>query len=162
LTRFHTLKREQWLPRPLEDVFAFFSDAGNLGQITPSWLGFQIFTPGSIRMAAGTRIRYRLTWHGIPMNWTTEIRRWDPPTGFVDAQLQGPYQLWHHIHRFESHRGGTRMTDIVRYRLPLGIIGGAVHSLHVRRDIEKIFDYRFERINELFAGNALAEANLKA
>jgi ligand-binding SRPBCC domain-containing protein len=158
LTRFHTLKREQWLSRPLEEVFAFFSDARNLGEITPSWLAFRILAPSSIRIAAGARIRYRLSWHGVPMNWTTEIRKWDPPYGFVDVQLQGPYQLWHHTHRFESHSGGTRMTDIVRYRLPLGMIGGAVHSLKVWRDIGKIFDYRFKRISEPFAVDALAEA----
>jgi hypothetical protein len=159
LTRFHTLKREQWLPRPLEEVFAFFSDARNLGEITPGWLGFHILTPSSIPIAAGAEIRYRLSWHGVPMNWTTQIRRWEPPYGFVDVQSRGPYQLWHHTHRFESHRGGTRMTDVVRYRLPFGIIGRAVHSLKVRRDIGKIFDYRLQRINELFSGKALAEAN---
>jgi len=54
------------------------------------------------------------------------------------------------------------MTDVVRYRLPFGIIGRAVHSLKVRRDIGKIFDYRFKRIDELFAGHARAEENLKA
>ncbi len=159
LTGFHTLRREQWLPRPLEEVFAFFSDAKNLGAITPPWLGFRILTPGQIRIAAGTRIRYRLSWHGVPINWTTEIRRWDPPYRFVDVQLQGPYQLWHHTHCFESHRGGTRMTDVVRYRLPLGVIGRAVHSLRVRRDVGEIFDYRLHRINGLFAGSALAEAD---
>jgi uncharacterized protein len=110
-------------------------------------------------MAAGARIRYRLSWHGVPMNWTTEIRQWNPPYGFVDVQSRGPYQLWHHTHRFESHSGGTRMTDVVRYRLPFGIIGRAVHSLKVLRDIGKIFDYRFQRINKLFAGKALAEAD---
>jgi len=33
-----------------------------------------------------------------------------------------------------------------------------VHALAVGRDIEQIFDYRFRRINELFAGAGLAEA----
>ena len=51
------------------------------------------------------------------------------------------------------------MTDVVRYRLPFGIIGRAVHSLRVRRDVGRIFDYRLQRINELFAGNALAGVN---
>ena len=76
----------------------------------------------------------------------------------MDVQLSGPYQLWHHTHRFEAHNGGTRMTDLVRYRLPFGLIGRAVHALAVGRDIEQIFDYRFRRINELFAGAGLAEA----
>jgi len=157
LTRFHTLRRQQRMPRPIDEVFAFFSDARNLEEITPPWLGFRILTPGPIRIAEGTRIRYRLRLHGIPLGWTTEIRQWRPPVRFVDVQLEGPYGLWHHTHRFEPRDGGTLMTDVVRYRLPLGIIGRAVHRLKVRRDVERIFDYRFRRIQEFFDG-ALTEA----
>jgi hypothetical protein len=51
---------------------------------------------------------------GVLTRQTSQLKRWDPATGFVDAQLQGPYQLWQHTHRVESHRGGTRMTDVVR------------------------------------------------
>lgn len=154
---FHTLRREQWLPRPLDEVFPFFSDARNLAELTPPWLGFRILTTGPILIAAGTRIRYRLAWRGLPVPWTTQIRRWDPPFRFIDVQLSGPYKLWHHTHRFETCDGGTRMTDVVRYRLPFGLIGRAVHALKVRRDVEKIFDYRFKRIKELFAGAAVEE-----
>ncbi len=158
--KFHTLRREQWFPTPVEEVFAFFSEAANLGVITPPWLAFRILTPPPARISEGVKIRYRIVWHGVPMPWTTVIRRWDPPSGFVDVQLQGPYRLWHHTHRFEPSDGGTRMKDIVRYRLPLGIIGRAAHFLKVRRDIEKIFDYRFQRINELFGGKAPLEKRL--
>jgi hypothetical protein len=137
------------MPRPVDEVFAFFSDARNLEEITPPWLGFRILTPGPIRIAAGTRIRYRLSLHGIPLGWTTEIRQWLPPFRFVDVQLRGPYRLWHHTHRLEPKDGGTLMTDVVRYRLPFGIIGRAVHFLKVRRDVERIFDYRSRRIQEV-------------
>jgi ligand-binding SRPBCC domain-containing protein len=148
--KFHTLRREHWIPRTVDEVFAFFSNAGNLEEITPRFLGFRILTPGPIHMAAGTRIRYRLSLHGAPVKWTTEIRRWDPPRGFVDVQLSGPYELWHHTHRFEALNGGTRMTDVVRYRLPFGWIGRAMNALKVRRDVERIFDYRNQRIDEIF------------
>ncbi len=155
MIRFHTLRRRLWIPRPIDEVFAFFSDARNLEAITPSWLGFRILTPGPIRIAEGTRIRYRLRLHGIPVGWETEIREWKPPHRFVDVQLHGPYQLWHHTHRFEPRDGGTLMTDIVRYRLPLGIIGRLVHRLKVRRDVERIFDYRAQHIPELFRASTL-------
>jgi hypothetical protein len=152
------LRRQQWIPRPVDEVFAFFSDARNLEELTPSWLHFRILTPGPIHIAEGTRIRYRLSLHGIPIEWTTEIRQWRPPFRFVDVQLSGPYRLWHHTHRLEPKDGGTRMTDVVRYRLPFGVIGRVMHAIKVRRDVERIFDYRFRRIQEVFGGAVTAEA----
>lgn len=150
LSRFHTLRREQWIPRPLDEVFAFFADAKNLEKLTPSWLGFRILTPGSISIDAGTEIHYRLRLHGLPVEWITRIRRWNPPSCFVDVQWKGPYRLWHHTHRFESKDGGTRMRDTVRYRLPFGLLGSIVRLLVVRRDLERIFDYRAQEIREIF------------
>ena len=69
----HTLRREQFVPRPLEEVFAFFADARNLETMTPGWLNFQIRTPQPIDMHAGALLDYRLKWHGLPIRWKTEI-----------------------------------------------------------------------------------------
>ena len=148
--RFHTLRQEQWIPRPLEEVFSFFSDARNLEALTPPWLGFRILSTSSPSVVAGTEIRYRLRLHGLPIFWTTEILRWQAPHRFVDLQRSGPYKLWHHTHRFEAHGDRTRMTDVVRYRLPFGFLGQIVHALKVRSDVRRIFDYRRRRIDELF------------
>ena len=52
--RYHTLSREQHLPGSPSDVFAFFSDAGNLEAITPPWLRFEIVTPRPIPMQRRT------------------------------------------------------------------------------------------------------------
>lgn len=149
MSEAYLLEREQWVPAPIDQTFAFFSDAGNLEALTPPWLHFCILDAGPIKITEGTTIRYRLSWHGIPLRWKTEIARWEPPCAFVDVQLSGPYRLWHHIHRFEAVRGGTRMTDIVRYALPFGLLGRAAHALAVRRNVEDIFDYRYQRIHAL-------------
>ena len=119
----YLLQREQWISRPIEDVFAFFSDAGNLEAITPNWLGFQILTPRPIVMRPGALIAYRLRWHGLALRWLTEIQRWNPPTEFVDVQVHGPYRLWHHTHSFEPRDGRTLIRDVVRYELPFGLLG---------------------------------------
>lgn len=90
--KFHTLRREQWIPSPIEKVFAFFGDAHNLEEITPPWLGFRILAMESGSISEGTEIRYRLRLHGIPIRWRTEIRQWDAPYRFVDVQRSGPYK----------------------------------------------------------------------
>jgi ligand-binding SRPBCC domain-containing protein len=148
--RLHTLRQEQWINLPVEKVFAFFADAHNLETITPPWLGFRILSVTSSSVSNGTQIRYRLRLHGLPIRWLTEIRRWDPPFKFVDVQLSGPYRIWHHTHRFEAHGDRTKMIDVVRYVLPFGFVGQIVHTLMVRSEVGRIFDYRRQRIGELF------------
>lgn len=148
--REHRLEQRQLIPRPLEEVFPFFADACNLERITPPWLHFRIVTPTPIVMAVGTRIEYRIHWRFLKLAWLTEITEWNPPYGFVDEQRRGPYALWHHTHRFEPVPEGTLMTDIVRYRLPLGPLGELAHWLTVRRDLDRIFAYRRQVIEQLF------------
>jgi ligand-binding SRPBCC domain-containing protein len=145
----YLLQREQWISRPIEDVFAFFSDAGNLEAITPNWLGFQILTPRPIVMRPGALIAYRLRWHGLALRWLTEIQRWNPPTEFVDVQVHGPYRLWHHTHSFEPRDGRTLIRDVVRYELPFGLLGRPVHAWVVKSNLEAIFTYRARRVTEI-------------
>lgn len=145
----YTLRREQFVPVPLEEVFRFFSDAANLQEITPPYLDFQILTPRPIELRRGAVLDYRLKWHGVPMRWRTKILEWNPPHRFVDLQLKGPYKLWRHIHTFRAERGGTRVGDVVDYELPLGLAGAIAHALIVRKDVERIFDYRREQIAHL-------------
>jgi ligand-binding SRPBCC domain-containing protein len=142
-----TLTTEQWLPRPLPEVFAFFADAGNLDTLTPGWLRFEILTPRPIEMRVGAVIDYRLRLHGLPIRWQSEIAAWQPPDRFVDEQRRGPYRSWHHTHLFAEHNGGTAVRDEIRY----AVLGGAmIERLFVRRDLAKIFAYRQRKLVELF------------
>jgi ligand-binding SRPBCC domain-containing protein len=147
MTEF-TLQTEQRLPRPRDEVFHFFAEARNLEALTPPWLKFQALTPAPIEMRPGALIDYRIRVHRIPIHWRTEIAEWNPPHQFVDLQLSGPYTLWHHTHVFEERDGGTLCIDRVRYR-PRG--GALLHWLFVRRDVERIFQYRQQRLKEHFA-----------
>ena len=146
--RYHVLRREQRLPGSPAEVFPFFGDAHNLEAITPPFLGFRVLTPRPIAMRAGALIEYRLRLRGLPIAWLTRIEEWTPGVRFVDAQLAGPYRLWHHTHEFEADGdAGTVMRDTVRYALPYWPLGEAAHPL-VARDLAAIFDYRAAAVAE--------------
>jgi len=151
--RVHTLSREQLLPRPPGEVFAFFADAHNLEAITPPALGFRVVGEGAIDMRGGTLIQYRLRLRGLPLDWLTRIDEWEPGVRFVDSQLAGPYRVWHHTHDFGEHPGGTLMRDSVRYVLPLWPLGELAAPL-VRRELAAIFDFRAETVRRLLAARA--------
>ncbi|MGE0887432.1 MAG: CDP-paratose 2-epimerase [Blastocatellales bacterium] len=146
----YILEREQIIPLSRSETFAFFCDAFNLERITPPFLKFRIVTPSPIHMAEGTLIDYELSLYGISFSWRTMIETWQPNGKFVDTQLCGPYDLWHHTHTFEEIAPNrTLMRDRVLYRIPFGIIGRLAHWLFVRRSLEMIFDYRAKATAEL-------------
>lgn len=153
--RFRHLHAEVWLPRPLEEVFAFFADARNLEALTPSWLKFEILTSLPIEMKVGRLIDYRLRLHGVPFRWRSEITVWEPPSRFVDEQRRGPYRAWIHDHRFAEQQGHTQVVDHVQY----AVWGGAlIDNLFVRRDLDRIFAFRRDKLLELFKANAPASS----
>lgn len=148
--RERILRREQILDVPVERAFEFFSRAENLEAITPPLLRFRITSPTPIDLRRGALIRYRLRLHGLAVSWLTRIEEWDPPRGFVDRQLRGPYALWHHTHTFEAiGRDRTRMVDLVRYGHRFGPLGTIAEYLLVHRDLTRIFDYRRDSIPAL-------------
>jgi ligand-binding SRPBCC domain-containing protein len=151
--KVHELERRQPVGIPAAEAFAFYGDSLNLEPMTPPWLNFRVTTPGPITMRPGTLLEYRLRLHGVPIRWTTRIETWDPPNGFVDIQLKGPYALWEHTHVFEETDGGAAcdVHDRVRYAIPYGPLGSLAHALFVRRDLERIFDYRAEAFARLVA-----------
>jgi ligand-binding SRPBCC domain-containing protein len=141
------LRCEQWLPAPLEKVFAFFSDANALVSITPPWLNFHVVPPPPIELAAGVLIDYKLRMRGIPLRWRSEITVWEPPDRFIDLQRKGPYKHWEHEHTFRVDDGGTIVTDTIHY----SVLGGAlVHRLLVKHDLERIFAYRQQVLSQRF------------
>jgi ligand-binding SRPBCC domain-containing protein len=148
--RIRTFHREQWIAKPLADVFSFFCEARNLDRITPPWLNFRVLRQTRHELRVGTLIHYRLAWHGIPIDWTSRIEEWRPPYRFADLQLRGPYRLWHHTHIFEPLDRGTLMKDMVHYSVPLGVLGDLCAGWLVRRDVERIFDYRAWKIAAMF------------
>jgi ligand-binding SRPBCC domain-containing protein len=148
--REHLLERTQLVEAPRETVFPFFADALNLEAITPPWLNFRVITPGPIEMGVGALIEYRLSLHRVPVRWLTRIEDWQPGRSFVDAQVRGPYRLWHHTHTFEDAPAGTLVRDRVRYALPLGVVGEVAHRAFVARDLHRIFDHRQSEIARRF------------
>ncbi len=144
------LVMEQWVPKPLEEVFPFFSDARNLEVLTPPFLQFKVTGVSSEPLGEGTRLDYRLKLHGIPFHWQSTITDWLPGVRFSDRQTKGPYAFWHHTHEFFERNGGTVIRDRAVYRVPLKTLGDLFLHPFIRRDLEKIFSYRRKKIDEMF------------
>lgn len=148
--KIRDLITEQHVPRPRDEVFAFFDRPENLASITPRWLDFRILTPQPLAMKEGAVIDYLIRLGPLPTRWRSIISVYDPPHRFVDEQLMGPYSFWHHTHEFAQAPGGTLIRDHVRYLLPFGVLGDVAHALMVKRQLEGIFAHRRQVIDRMF------------
>lgn len=141
---------QQYIPKPIHEVFDFFSEAKNLEKITPPFLNFNISSISTPQIQKGTEIVYQLKIHGIPVTWKTDIAYWNPPYEFVDNQRKGPYSLWNHTHSFSKLGNGTLMRDRVIYKIPLGFLSELTVKSWVENDVQKIFKFRREVIHQFF------------
>jgi len=129
----------------------FLSSPINLKTITPEYMGFNILSGADRKMYPGQIIQYIVTpLFGIKTKWVTEITHVQENKYFVDEQRFGPYALWHHKHFIRPIKGGVEMEDIIDYKIPFGLIGQLVHPIIVKPKLKEIFDYRHDKLIEIF------------
>jgi ligand-binding SRPBCC domain-containing protein len=149
--KLYKLHKKQNLPITVDEAWTFLSSPKNLKTITPDYMGFNILSGADREMFAGQIIQYIVTpVLGIKTKWVTEITHVSQGHYFVDEQRFGPYALWHHKHFIRPIKGGIEMEDIIDYKLPLGWIGQLAHPILVKPKLKEIFDYRQQKLIELF------------
>ncbi len=149
----YTLKTKQLLKSDMKTVWDFMSSPANLAEITPPYMGFTILSDKDDiqKMYAGQIIEYYITpLLGIKLHWVTEITHAEHNKYFVDEQRFGPYSFWHHKHFVKEVPGGIEMTDLLHYKVPFGVLGKIINQLYIRDKIKEIFDYRYNKLEELF------------
>lgn len=147
----YTLHKTQKIPVSLNEAWNFISTPKNLAVITPPSMGFVTLSGDDKEMFAGQIIHYHVSpLLGLKMEWVTEITHVEDKRFFVDEQRFGPYKFWHHKHFLKEIPGGVEMEDIIHYKLPMGILGKIVHPFMVKPKLEEIFEYRKNKLIELF------------
>jgi len=149
---------EQWVPFPVDRVFAFFADPLNLPRLMPAWQdaridSLELQTPdsGGAPHAAGRGSRILLSFRPVPLSpirlrWLALIDEYVADHHFCDLQVTGPFGYWRHCHLVnpEAHGDvrGTRVIDVVDYQWPGGPVSSAMDVLGGRLQIRQIFRYR--------------------
>ncbi|MFV0177724.1 SRPBCC family protein [Empedobacter falsenii] len=148
----YRLYREQQLYCDIDTAWRFFSSPMNLSEITPKDMAFTVLSEEQDQpIFEGMLIDYSVSpLLGIPLKWQTKIIQVEHQKSFTDFQQKGPYKYWKHFHEFIPNEKGILMKDTVEYELPFGVLGNVVHSLLVKKKLNKIFDYRHQVLKQLF------------
>jgi ligand-binding SRPBCC domain-containing protein len=154
---------EQWVPFPVDRVFAFFADPLNLPLLLPAWQdaridSLELQVPGGRSHAAGRGSRILLSFRPVPLSpirlrWLALIDDYTADHHFCDLQVTGPFRYWRHCHlvnpEMHGEVAGTRVTDVVDYQWPGGSASSAIDLLGGRLQIRQLFHYRQRRLLRL-------------
>lgn len=167
----HRLEFEQWVPFPLEPVFAFFSNPQNLTRIMPAASGTKILglkrvAPPSLPSGAGansaagvgsTIVTSFRVFPFLPVRaqWTARITQFEWNHSFADVQDKGPFKRWHHRHEFRAEPrdgiAGTLVRDVIEYEVGFGFLGAIADALFVRRQMVDTFVQRQDVLPKLLS-----------
>jgi ligand-binding SRPBCC domain-containing protein len=170
----HTLRTSHWVPFPVELVFAFLANPGNLPHLMPKWQQAKIessrfIAPPARPVALDPALRFQspaagagsemvisfrpVTGIGFRVGWLARITEFEWNSHFCDEQLKGPFASWKHCHRVASETrdgvAGTFISDEVDYSLPLGPLGSLGNAIFVRKQLEKTFAYRQQELERI-------------
>lgn len=134
--------RTSRLPVPVDRVFAWHARDGAIQRLTPPWAPLAIKWRQGNGVDKGVRVGFDLRVLGVPMAWEAEHIGFCHNRMFKDRQVKGPFSRWEHTHLFSpAGQGGTIMTDMVAYQLPMGCLSAPLYPL-AQKALTRMFDYR--------------------
>uniref|UniRef100_E6QKP8 Putative Cyclase/dehydrase n=1 Tax=mine drainage metagenome TaxID=410659 RepID=E6QKP8_9ZZZZ len=164
----------QWVPYPVEMVFAFFANPANLPHLMPAWQqprieSSRIQAPPARPVSADPALRFQSPaagagsemlfsfrpFPGLPLRlkWLAHITEFVWFSHFTDEQVVGPFAAWQHRHQITPEtretQSGTCITDKVEYTLPMGPLGSLANALFVRSQMHQTFAYRQRRLEQI-------------
>jgi ligand-binding SRPBCC domain-containing protein len=164
---------EQWVPVPLEKVFRFFANPGNLPRIMPPEAGTELLRtnlvppPGTpadkatitdLPPLAGAGSEIVTAFRILPFlpfraRWIALITEFEWNHHFADVQKKGPFERFHHRHEFASQDrdgvSGTMVRDVIEYEVGFGFLGAVAQKLFVGRRLRQTFEYRQKALEKL-------------
>ena len=139
-------------------VFGWHERVGAFERLTPPWANVEIISrEGGI--GEGGKVVLKI--HRGPCNFRWLLRHCDYVKNrqFCDEQLSGPLGSWKHTHKFEPlGEEGTTLLDEIAIQLPLGRATIDLMAGFIKRELGRLFQFRYRRLFTDLARHAHYEA----
>jgi len=137
-----TITIETWIAAPPERCFDAARDLDlhvkSLRHTNERAVGGR--TSGLIEL--GEEVTWRARHFGVTQHFTSRVTAFDRPRSFQDAMQRGVFRSFVHDHYFEPDGAGTKMTDVLVFAAPLGILGRMAEALVLRGYLERLLRTR--------------------
>lgn len=160
-----TFHASSMMPCDARTLYDWHANAGALERLTPPWQRVTIAErhrgADHPRIGNGAIARLMVGLGPLNMPWVAEHFDHDPPHGFSDRQLSGPFGSWMHRHEFSNEGNGlSRLDDRIRYEAPAGFLGSVLLGGKLAADLDRLFWFRHERTRADLARHARTDEKL--
>jgi ligand-binding SRPBCC domain-containing protein len=151
-----TFEHTETHPAPPARAFDLFRRPAERVRLAPPELHLQL-VEGPTELQLGSRLTLRARRWGVTQRMINEITAFEDGVLIVEEQRQGPFRSWKHTQRFTPMGDGVRITDVIEYEPPGGVLGRLATVETINRELERTFSYRREKLTELL-GEASSES----
>jgi len=133
------------LPVDRVTAFSWHERDGAFERLTPPWEDVRLVaSEGGIRDG---RVTLQIARGPVKLTWKLRHEDFRQDEQFVDVQVEGPFEHWRHIHRFEDSGHGTSvLRDEIEWEPPLGAAGDKFGVPIVEKDLDRMFRFRHTRL----------------
>ena len=137
------------LAAPREQTFSLLEDARVAGRLNPAFLELEVLAAPWLPRA-GERTRLRLRHRRVDFEMETELAEYRRGHFLLDRQVSGPFASFEHaIHVEDTAEDTIRVTEILAYAVPFGILGRLFDRFVLKVDLERILATRLSRLGDL-------------
>ncbi len=146
-----TFEISECYPTTPARAFALFRRPAERVRLAPPELHLRLEeAPDELQL--GSRLTVRGRRWGVTQRMVSEITAFEEAALIVEEQRRGPFRSWRHAQRFAPSPDGVTITDAIEYEPPGGVLGRLATTEAIRRELERAFAYRRERLAELLGG----------
>ena len=142
---------------PVDRVFKSFTDTEFLVKVFPARVGLHLQRRTARYLGTGCSVMLEARFFGLPLAWVSYVNSFSVNRHFSYVWQKGPLQCWEHDFYFESISNGTRVTECILYRFPVGKVGEWLklgqwfNTLYFREFLKRIYRERNEKIRQELA-----------
>jgi ligand-binding SRPBCC domain-containing protein len=133
---------ERVIAAPPAVVFSIALDPGLHLRSMARYGETMVESPEGGRFTEGSTVTWRARHFGIPFRLRSIVFDVDPPRGFRDRQVSGPFGSFLHVHEFDEHPQGTLARDTITFHSPFGPLGRLVDRLVLREYMRRLIEER--------------------
>jgi ligand-binding SRPBCC domain-containing protein len=139
---------------PADILFGVFLRPANLAQLAPAEVSLRVLeAPEVLTLGASVSVQTR-RW-GIALFLRTEVTALEMNHRLVEEQRQGPFRRWVVTRTLQPlPDGATRLTEVVDFEPPGGLLGLRASAARIEADLEELFAYRNAKLAEWLEGRS--------